>query len=51
LVKLAESMECHGARAENPRELAAVLFQAKQGLDRPLVVQAVIDPAQYMSQF
>jgi acetolactate synthase I/II/III large subunit len=51
LVKLAESMECHGARVENPRELAAVLCDAKRGLDRPLVVQAIIDPAQYMSQF
>jgi len=51
LVKLAESMECHGARVENPREFAEVLCDAKKGLDRPLVVQAVIDPAQYMSQF
>jgi acetolactate synthase-1/2/3 large subunit len=51
LVKLAESMECDGARAENPRELARVLCGARKGLDRPLVVQAIIDPAQYMSQF
>jgi acetolactate synthase I/II/III large subunit len=51
LVKLAEAMECHGARVENPRELSKVLCDARQGLDRPLVVEAAIDPAQYMSQF
>jgi acetolactate synthase-1/2/3 large subunit len=51
LVKLAESMECLGVRVENPRELAEVLDEARKGLQRPLVVQAIIDPAQYMSQF
>jgi acetolactate synthase I/II/III large subunit len=51
LVKLAESMDCHGVRAEHPGELTAALCGAKKGLDRPLVIQAVIDPAQYMSQF
>lgn len=51
LVKLAESMDCEGARVENPQELARVLCGARKGLDRPLVVQAVIDPDQYMSQF
>lgn len=51
LVKLAESMECHGARIERPREMASVLGEASKGLDRPLVVEAVIDPAQYAAQF
>ncbi|MBZ5600935.1 MAG: thiamine pyrophosphate-binding protein [Acidobacteriia bacterium] len=51
LVKLAEAMECHGARVENPGELGRVLCDARAGLDRPLVVQAVIDPSQYLSQF
>ena len=50
LVKLAESMDCDGARAADP----GALEKALQDLDsrsRPLVVEARIDPAQYESQF
>lgn len=50
LVKLAESMDCHGARVATQRELEAALGDAG-GLDRPLVIEARIDPAQYMAQF
>lgn len=50
LVRLAESMDCDGVRVES----AAELEKAADGLDslrRPLVVEAVIDPAQYEAQF
>ena len=50
LVKLAESMACHGARVESRRALEAALGDAA-GLGRPLVIEARIDPAQYMAQF
>lgn len=50
LPRLAESMDCDGIRATGPAELE----KAVQGLDaltRPLVIEAVIDPAQYEKQF
>ncbi len=50
LVKLAESMGCHGERVEDARTLERVLTQAN-GLDRPLLVEARIDPTQYNAQF
>ncbi len=50
LVKLAEAMDCHGARAASAAELERVLAGAKT-LDRPLVVEARIDPTQYEAQF
>jgi acetolactate synthase-1/2/3 large subunit len=50
LVKLAEAMGCHGARAKNVAELERVLAQATR-LDRPLLIEAHIDPAQYEAQF
>jgi acetolactate synthase-1/2/3 large subunit len=50
LVKIAEAMGCDGAHVEQPAELAQALRGAS-GLTRPLVVEAVIDPAQYLAQF
>jgi acetolactate synthase-1/2/3 large subunit len=50
LVKLAESMDCHGARVSSDTELAAAL-KSMDTLTRPLVIEARIDPAQYESQF
>jgi acetolactate synthase-1/2/3 large subunit len=50
LVKLAESMGCHGERVENAGALERVLAQAG-ALDRPLVIGARIDPSQYNAQF
>lgn len=50
LVKLAESMQCDGARATSVQELEKVLADAHD-LSRPLVVEARIDPSQYESQF
>lgn len=50
LPKLAESMDCDGVRVTGPAELE----KAVEGLDaltRPLVIEAVIDPAQYEKQF
>jgi acetolactate synthase-1/2/3 large subunit len=51
LVRLAESMECFGERVDTKGELDRVLSGAVKGLDRPLVVQARIDPGQYVAQF
>src|SRR5581483_1104629 len=51
LVKLAEAMACDGARVESPQELTRVLCEARGGISRPLVIEAIIDPAQYLSQF
>jgi acetolactate synthase-1/2/3 large subunit len=50
LVKLAESMGCHGERVNSANALERVLAQAND-LDRPLVVEARIDPVQYNAQF
>ena len=43
-------MDCHGERVETQTALESALGNA-HGLDRPLVVEARIDPAQYMAQF
>jgi acetolactate synthase-1/2/3 large subunit len=52
LVRLAESMECLGARVASVAELEKVLTGCKVAdLDRPLVIEAAIDPAQYEAQF
>jgi acetolactate synthase-1/2/3 large subunit len=51
LVKLAESMECSGERVDTKEQLNAVLSKAVKGLDRPLVIEARIDPGQYEAQF
>ena len=50
LVKLAEAMQCHGERVDTASALEHVLVQAST-LDRPLVIEAKIDPSQYNSQF
>jgi acetolactate synthase-1/2/3 large subunit len=50
LVKLAEAMGCHGVRVADQPALQKAVAGAKT-LDRPLVIEATIDPAQYSSQF
>jgi acetolactate synthase-1/2/3 large subunit len=50
LVMLAESMGCDGARAGSVAELEAALSGAAN-LTRPLLIEARIDPSQYLSQF
>jgi acetolactate synthase-1/2/3 large subunit len=50
LVALAGAMSCHGVRAESGEELEKVLSDAR-GLDRPLIVEARVDPSQYEAQF
>jgi acetolactate synthase-1/2/3 large subunit len=50
LVKVAEGMGCDGARAEQPAELARLLDGAA-ARTRPLVIEAHIEPAQYLAQF
>ncbi len=50
LVKLAESMDCYGELVDDKATLETVLDRAK-ALDRPLVIAARIDPAQYEAQF
>jgi acetolactate synthase-1/2/3 large subunit len=51
LVKLAESMECHGERVDTKEQLNATLNNAAKGLHCPLVIEARIDPGQYEAQF
>jgi len=48
--KLAEAMGCHGARVDDGDRLAKMVADAGK-LERPLVIEARIDPAQYNSQF
>jgi acetolactate synthase-1/2/3 large subunit len=50
LVKLAESMDCDGVRVDDQAGLTRVLA-GTASLERPLVIEARIDPAQYLSQF
>ena len=50
LVKLAESMDCDGVRVTSVAELERATERVND-LDRPLVIEAVIDPAQYEAQF
>jgi len=50
LTKLAESMDCHGVLVDSAPALERALADAK-GLDRPLVIDARVDPSQYESQF
>jgi acetolactate synthase-1/2/3 large subunit len=50
MVKLAQSMGCDGVRVDSIRDLERVIT-AGAVADRPLVVGAVIDPAQYSAQF
>jgi acetolactate synthase-1/2/3 large subunit len=50
VVKLSESMACDAVEADTIQELEAAL-SATQAPDRPLVIAANIDPAQYAAQF
>jgi acetolactate synthase-1/2/3 large subunit len=50
LVKLAEAMGCDGIRVEDQAALQRAVAGAT-ALERPLVIEAKIDPAQYSSQF
>jgi acetolactate synthase-1/2/3 large subunit len=47
---LARSMGCDGAMVDSASALAGLLAR-KRPADRPLVVGATIDPAQYTKQF
>ncbi|HIP78884.1 MAG TPA: thiamine pyrophosphate-binding protein [Kiloniellaceae bacterium] len=50
VVKLAESMGCAGAMAQDTRGLESLLAERAPG-DRPLVIGAEVDPSQYWEQF
>jgi acetolactate synthase I/II/III large subunit len=50
LVLLAHAMECDGERVESASELEKCLTGLTT-LSRPLIIEARIDPAQYLSQF
>ena len=50
IVKLAEAMGCDGECADTPESLAAIVERATN-LSRPLVVEARIDPTQYVTQY
>jgi acetolactate synthase-1/2/3 large subunit len=50
LVALAGAMDCDGVRADSISSLEKVL-DGMDKLDRPLVVEARVDPSQYESQF
>jgi acetolactate synthase-1/2/3 large subunit len=50
LVAMAEAMQCDGIRVESTAELEKAT-QTLADLTRPLVIEAVIDPAQYEAQF
>ncbi|HSG76666.1 MAG TPA: thiamine pyrophosphate-binding protein [Burkholderiales bacterium] len=50
IVQLARAMRCEGARVDSAQALERLLAQ-KRPKDRPLVVGADIDPAQYTQQF
>ena len=50
LVKIAEGMGADGVRVESRQQLADALAAAS-GITRPLLVEARIDPAQYLAQF
>ena len=53
LVGLAEAMGCDGERVETPKALEDLLGRASNpgGLNRPLLIEAKIDPSQYEVQF
>jgi acetolactate synthase-1/2/3 large subunit len=50
LVGLAAAMDCDGVRVESVAELEKALAYVDD-LSRPLIVEARIDPSQYLSQF
>jgi len=50
IVKLAEAIGCDGERADSSSALAAIVSRGASRT-RPLVVEAHIDPALYVSQY
>jgi len=50
MIKLAESMDCDAASTDNAADLERILA-APQRPDKPLLIAANIDPAQYAAQF
>src|SRR5882724_1061156 len=50
IVKLAEAMGCDGERADSAQALAAIVSRGTN-LTRPLVIEARIDPSQYVTQY
>tara|TARA_B100000676_G_scaffold100830_1_gene100581 strand:- start:1881 stop:2780 length:900 start_codon:yes stop_codon:yes gene_type:complete len=50
MIKLAESMDCDAASTDNAADLERIL-SAPQRPDKPLLIAAQIDPAQYAAQF
>ena len=50
IVRLAQAMGCEGERADSRQELAKIVARGAPP-DRPLVVEAHIDPTQYVAQF
>lgn len=50
IVKLATSMGCEGAMVDGPKALERLLAEPAPE-DRPQVIGAVVDPAQYTAQF
>jgi acetolactate synthase-1/2/3 large subunit len=50
LVKIAEGMGADGVRVESRKQLVKALEGAKN-LTRPLLIEACIDPSQYLAQF
>lgn len=50
VARLAESLGCHGIRVTTPAELERALGETERP-DRPVVIEAQIDPQQYGNQF
>jgi len=50
LVKIAEGMGADGVRVESRKQLSEAL-EAASGITRPLLIEACIDPSQYLAQF
>ena len=50
MIRLAESMDCDAASTDNAADLERIL-SAPQRPDKPLLIAANIDPAQYAAQF
>lgn len=50
LVKIAEGMGADGVRVESRQQLVEAL-EAAGSISRPLLIEACIDPAQYLAQF
>ena len=51
VAEVAASFGCDGVRVHTAAQLDGALAGAAYGLSRPLVIEARINPAQYLSQF